>query len=74
MSNHQYIPGTNMPLPLIGQKAVIRGGGSNKGYIGVVVDYCFDSPRQDITVEHPLTRVASRYDYKNVALVGVPYV
>lgn len=61
--------GSNFQTPVIGQRALIRGGGTTKGYIGTVVDYEDRFPFCSIHVEHPVTKVVTHYSPGNVELL-----
>lgn len=57
--------------PYIGQKALIKGGGTIKGYIGVVTDWRDEFPHQEIWVEHPFSKIRTRYAPSSVTLLGL---
>lgn len=57
--------------PDIGQPCRVKGGGVVKGYIGMVVDWYDDFPKQEIHVKHPVTGVVKHYDPDNVELLSL---
>lgn len=55
----------------LGQQAIIEGGGTVQGFVGVVARYRDDFPFQSIGVKHPITGVVKDYAPDNVTLVPI---
>ncbi len=56
----------------VGQPCRIKGGGASKGYIGIVVDWIDDFPKQEIHVRHSVTGVITHYAPHNVEMLPWP--